>query len=322
VPREREGSPWTGLSAVYGKELADHLTSVIMNVIEWLVVLVSLGAVYMAVQQLRTVTAEDRFLFLRLFTESRDSLPISFISLVGILVPLIAIALGFDSINGEFNRRTMSRVLAQPLYRDALLFGKFLAGLTTITISLLSLFLLVFGLGLYLLGVPPSGEEVARAIGFLVAAIAYGGVWLAAAMLFSVLFRSAATAAMCAFGLWLLLTFLWPILASVLSSAIAATPESIATGQPSVFQIELQLGLARLSPNDLFQETMAAMLSPSTRALGPVFISDVLGSIPGAPLHFSQSLLLVWPQFTALIAAVIVLFAITYVTFQRQEIRA
>ncbi len=322
MPRDREGSPWTGFSAVYGKELADHLTSTIMSVIEWLVVLVSLGAVYMAVQQLRTVTAEDRFLFLRLFTESRESLPISFISLIGILIPLIAIALGFDSINGEFNRRTMSRVLAQPLYRDALLFGKFLAGLTTIAISLVALFLLVFGLGLFLLGVPPSGEEVSRAIGFLVAAIAYGGVWLAAAMLFSVLFRSAATAAMCAFGLWLLLTFLWPILANVLSAAIAATPESIATGQPSVFQIELQLGLARLSPNDLFQETMAAMLAPSTRALGPVFISDILGSIPGAPLRFGQSLLLVWPQFTALIAAVIVLFAITYVTFQRQEIRA
>ena len=293
-----------------------------MRIIEWLVILVSLGAVYMAVQQLRTVTAEDRFLFLRLFTEARESLPISFISLVGILIPLIAIALGFDSINGEFNRRTMSRVLAQPLYRDALLFGKFLAGLTTITISLVSLFLLVFGLGLLLLGVPPNGEEVLRAIGFLVAAIAYGGVWLAAAMLFSVLFRSAATAAMCAFGLWLLLTFIWPILANVLSAGIGATPESIATGQPSVFQMELQLGLARLSPNDLFQETMAAMLQPSTRALGPVFISDVLGSIPGAPLRFGQSLLLVWPQFTALVAAVIVLFAITYVTFQRQEIRA
>lgn len=317
----REGSPWTGLSAVYAKELADHLSSIRMRILEWLVILTGLAAVYTAVQQLRTVTAEDPFLFLRLFTEAREPLP-SFVALVGFLVPLVAIGLGFDAVNGEFNRRTMSRVLAQPLYRDALLFGKFLAGLTTIAISLVALFLLVFGLGLVLLGVPPNGEEVARAIGFLISAIAYGGVWLSAAMLFSVVFRSPATAAMCTIGLWLLLTILWSILVPFVVQAIAATPESIATGQQSIGQIQLQLGLSRLSPNTLFMETMVGLLSPTTRALGPVFLSDVIGAIPGTPLKFGQSLLLIWPQLTALIATVIVLFAITYVTFQRQEIRA
>ncbi len=44
----------------------------------------------------------------------------------------MAIGLGFDAVNGEHNRRTLSRILAQPIYRDALLFGKFLAGLVTL----------------------------------------------------------------------------------------------------------------------------------------------------------------------------------------------
>ena len=39
---------------------------------------------------------------------------------------------------------------------------------------------------------------MARAAGFLVVAIAYGGVWLAVAMFFSVVFRSTATSALCA----------------------------------------------------------------------------------------------------------------------------
>lgn len=318
----REGSPWTGLSAVYEKEVADHLSSTLMRILEWLVVLIGMGAVYIAVQQIKTVTAEDPFLFLRLFTASSESVPINFIGLLGYLIPLVAIGLGFDSINGEFNRRTMSRVLAQPLYRDALLFGKFLAGLTTLAISLTALFLLVVGLGLLMLGLPPSGEEVARAIGFLVASIAYGGVWLAVAMLFSVLFRSPAAAAMSSLGLWLVLTMLWPVLVRLVVQAIAATPESIVTGQLSLAQIELQLGLSRLSPNTLFTETLVAFLQPETRALGPVFMSDIIGAIPGTPLHFAQSLLLIWPQFTALIAAMFILFAVTYITFQRQEIRA
>ena len=102
----------------------DHLTSVRMRVLEWLVVLVALAALYGAIQQIKETTAEDPFLFLRLFTTSRDPLP-SFVSFISFLVPLMAIGLGFDAVNGEYNRRTLSRILAQPIYRDALLFGKF-----------------------------------------------------------------------------------------------------------------------------------------------------------------------------------------------------
>ena len=42
----------------------------------------------------------------------------------------------------------------------------------------------------------------------------------------------------------------------------------------------------------------------------------------GAPLPLSQSLLLIWPQITGLIAGLLVLFALAYVAFQRQEVRA
>src|SRR5205085_87291 len=109
---------------------------------------------------------------------------------------LVAIGLGFDLVNSEHNQRTLSRILAQPIYRDALLFGKFLGGLATIGISLVALWLLVIGLGLVLLGLPPSVEEMARALIMLGVTVVYAGVWLALAMLFSIVFRSAATAAL------------------------------------------------------------------------------------------------------------------------------
>ena len=143
----REGSPWHGLGVVIVKELSDHLSSVRMRVLEWLVVLIALAALYGAIQQIRDVTAEDPFLFLRLFTTSREPLP-SFVAFLSFLVPLIAIGMGFDAVNGEHNRRTLSRILSQPIYRDALLFGKFIAGLFTLSVSLVALWLLVIGLGL------------------------------------------------------------------------------------------------------------------------------------------------------------------------------
>ncbi len=219
----REGSAFHGLGVVTLKELSDHLTSARMRVLEWLVVLVALAAVYGAIQQIRDVTAEDPFLFLRLFTTARQPLP-SFVAFLGFLVPLMAIGLGFDAINGEHNRRTLSRILSQPIYRDALLFGKFLAGLGVIAISLLCLWLLVIGLGLIMLGVPPGAEEMARALIFLLVTIVYAGVWLALAMLFSVIFRSAATAALVTLGLWLFLSVIWPALSPAVTE-VFVSPE-------------------------------------------------------------------------------------------------
>src|SRR5260370_20993266 len=139
---QREGSAFSGLGVVMLKELSDHLTSIRMRVLEWLVVLIALAALYGAIQQIKDTTAEDPFLFLRLFTTSRDPLP-SFVSFLSFLVPLMAIGLGFDAVNGEPNRRTLSRILSQPIYRDALLFGKFLAGPVPLSVRLVTLWLLV-----------------------------------------------------------------------------------------------------------------------------------------------------------------------------------
>jgi len=128
-------------------------------------------------------------LFLNLFTTAREPLP-AFVGFLGLLVPLIGIALAFDAVNGEFNQRTISKILAQPIYRDALLFGKFLAGLGALALTLSAIWLLIIGLGLLQLGAPPDGEEVVRILWFLLVTIFYGGIWLALAMLFQSSFVS------------------------------------------------------------------------------------------------------------------------------------
>ena len=315
----RRGSPWTGLGTVVAKETADHLSSARMRILEALVFLTAIAAAYAAIRQIRATIGESPFLFLRLLTMAQDPLP-SFISLLGFLIPLVAIALAFDSINGEFNRRTLSRVLAQPIYRDALLLGKFLAGLLSLTIGLSSLWLLTIGLGLLLLGLPPSTEEMIRMLGFLVATIAYGGVWLALALLFSVIFRAPATAALAALGTWLVFSLFWSVIAPIVATLIAGPPEGVLG--PRLAFLNTQQIIDRLAPNTLYAETALALLQPATRALGPVLISQLEGAVLGSPLPVTQSFVLIWPQLTGLVAATIVIFAIAYVLFQRQEIRA
>jgi ABC-2 type transport system permease protein len=111
-------------------------------------------------------------------------------------------------------------------------------------------------------------------------------------------------------------------LAPFIAQLVAPSNTLILFGVPSVEQIMLQQDLARLSPSTLFGEAVTALLHPTTRALGLVLPSQVQGAIAGKPLPFDQSLLLVWPQITGLIAAAILLFAVSYVAFQRQEVRA
>src|SRR6201993_5369994 len=318
----REGSAFQGLGTVFVKELSDNISSVRMLVLELLVVLPPCAALYAALQDIRAPTAEDPFLLLRLFTLSRDPLP-SFVALLGFLVPLMAIGLGFDAVNSEHNRRMLSRILAQPIYRDALLMGKFLAGLATLAVSLTALWLLVIGLGLIFLGVPPGGEEIARSLVFLLVAIFYAGVWLSLAMLLSIVFRSPATAALVALGVWLFLTVLWPMLAPAIAQVFAPPdPRYAALGLETPDTGLWAQFLLRISPNDLFAEAMQAILSPQTRTLGAVFLDQLRGAIMGAPLPFGESVMIAWPQTVSLIAATIVLFVAGYVLFQRQEVRA
>src|SRR5512141_555492 len=118
---ERGGSPGTGFTSVLTKEMADHLTGARVLILEILVLLTAIGTVYTALKSINSAN-DNQFLYLKLFTTAQDPLP-AFVFFLAILVPLIAIALSFDSINGEFNRRTLSRILAQPVYRDALLLG-------------------------------------------------------------------------------------------------------------------------------------------------------------------------------------------------------
>jgi ABC-2 type transport system permease protein len=315
---QREGSPMQGLGVVTLKELSDHLTSWRMLVLEWLVGITAVVSVYVTIQQVGEVTAEDPYLLLRFFTRGT---PLPFVALLSFLVPLMSIGLGFDLVNSEHNQRTLSRVLSQPIYRDALLFGKFLAGLATISISLIALWLLLIGLGLVMLGIPPGGEEVARAFVFLLVTIAYAGVWLALALLLSIVFRSAATAALSALGLWLFLTILWPLMMPLVANILTPSGDVLAL-------LDTQQILARISPSSLFSEVVTVILDPSLRSTQQSMFAQMglmlleRGAIPGAPIPLLESLMVVWGQIVGLVAGTILLFVIGYVVFQRQEVRA
>jgi len=307
--------------AVFWKELADYFGSWRFLILFAIICLTALLATYTAgqtiVENVRGTPTE--FVFLRLFTTSGGNL-LSLISFLGFLFgPLIGIIFGFDVVNSEHSRGTLSRVLAQPVYRDSVINGKFLAGLTAVAIILLSVILIVSGWGLRTIGVAPSLEEIARIAIFFVVSLIYVGFWLGLGILFSVLFKRTITSALTTIVIWLFLAFFMTMIAGFAADQI--TPVDSQSAQDVIERnIQIESTVKRVSPTTLFSEATQTILAPTTRMIGGLLVPGEL--IGASPLSTTQSLLIVWPHLVALIALTLICFTISYVRFMRQEIRS
>jgi|SRR5689334_1549624 len=307
------------MSVVFWKELADHFSSRRFMILLAIIVLTGVWAVYASGQSIRqdAESAPAEYVFLLLLTSQSGGL-LSLASFLALLGPLVGIMLGFDSISGEYARGTLSRVLSQPIYRDSLINGKFLAGLATVATLWASILLLVIGMGVVLVGFPPNAEELWRMLIFTVIGIIYVGFWLALAMLFSLLLQRTVTAALAALALWLFLAIFAPLIAQIAASMVVPdpnTPEEVAR------QTDIAAMIGRVSPTTLYEESVQIILNPTARVLGAALQEQTQGILL-TPLALSQSLLLILPQFTTLIALVGVCFGICYIKFMRTEIRA
>ena len=174
------------------KEIADHVHSLRFIILISIIVLTCMGALYTALTNIGAAIKPDdpdgSFLFLKLFTVSDGTLP-SFVLFINFLGPLLGIALGFDAVNSEQNKGTLSRMLAQPIHRDCIINAKFVAALIIIGALLFALGLLVMGCGLIAIGIPPTPEEFWRIILFIITGIFYVAFWLNISILFSLCFR-------------------------------------------------------------------------------------------------------------------------------------
>ncbi len=307
------------MDVVFWKELADHFSSRRFMILIVLIILTGLWAIYASGQAIRQDAGDSptQFVFLLLLTSRSDAL-FSLATFLGFFGPLVGITLGFDTISGEYARGTLSRVLSQPIYRDSLINGKFLAGLATVAILWASVLLILIGLGISLLGFPPNAEELWRMLIFTLVGIIYVGFWLALALLFSLLFQRTVTAALASLALWLFLAiFVWMVGQAIAGIIVPdpSTPEQLAQ------RANIETLASRFSPSTLFAEAVHILLNPAARVFGLALESQLQGILP-TPLALGQSLLLIWPHIAILFALVGVCFGICYIKFMRAEIRA
>ncbi len=324
----------SGLVTVFWKELADNFGSKRFIILFALVLLAGVFAIYVAAGNIReavteasespfAVTEITRFIFLKLYTISGQALP-SFLTFIIFFVPIVGIALGFDAINSEKNSGTLSKLLSQPIFRDTVINGKFLAGVVTMAVMLASIIILVAAIGLIRIGVAPSPEEIIRLMAFLAVSIVYGAFWLGLAMLFSIFFQRVATSALASIAVWIFFIFFMFMIAGLIANMIAPIDQQ-STQQELLRNAEINLTAMLISPIMLFSEAMSVLLVPGARTMGQLLqLQTSAASIKMLPnpLSLSQSLLAVLPHLVSLLALTVVCFAISYIRFMREEIRS
>ena len=324
----RRAIPRAGWMVIAGKEFGDHLLSSRFYVLAIIMALAAAVPLYFLSGQIReapTGANDYPALFIALFgltpsANDQISLP-SDVGVLALVGPLLGLAFSFDAINGERANGTLPRLLSQPIHRDAVINGKFAAGLAVIALVLVVMVLGVAAFALIRLGIVPELVEVLRVVLWVLVTLTYIAVWLAFGMLLSVGIRRAATSALVGFGIWLLLSVFGGLIVSLINGFIAPL-----TSSTNVLEtIGLRETVQRLLPDTLYREASLALLSPQVTTVStPTTIGELAQAQQRVPSLFSldQSFILVWPQVVVLVGLTVACFAAAYVLFMRQEVRA
>ncbi|MBW2066053.1 MAG: ABC transporter permease [Deltaproteobacteria bacterium] len=316
-----------GLMAIFRKELSDHFSSYRFVILFALIAMVSFITSYMAGIHLRESLegiTKPKFVFLMLFTT--PGALFSMVQFVAFFGPLIGLVLGFDTINRERAHGTLIKLLTQPIYRDAVINGKFLAGVATITIMLVAIVLVITGFGLMLLGVVPGIEEIWRLIIYVIISIFYISFWLGVSILFSIFFRSIATSALASVALWIFLSFFVSLGASVLADTFIPVDQKSGASQMDIIRnARLKEDISMVSPMVLYSDASKTIIDPMRKTTSSIILMGPMEQLSASrfqnPLSLGQSIYVIYPHLLALIAVTLICFVISYTVFMLQEIR-
>lgn len=174
----------------------------------------------------------------RLGLSGFDITLVSLTSLVIYLVPLIALTLGYDTIVGEMEGKTMELMLTMPVSRGEIYLGKFLglaAGLSTSIV-------VGFGTAGLLIASRVGGAALGPYLIFILTSVLLGLCFLSLAMFLSALLDQRAKAIGWATFLWFFFVLVFDLL---LISVLVGTEGRI---DPEIFPLMLYL-----NPTDVFR---------------------------------------------------------------------
>jgi len=315
-----------GTLTVATKELRDQFGSKRFLILFGFMVLLSALAAYQGVDYIKNDTDAS---FNYIFSGARMSF--SFNQIMVLFGPILGMALGFDAINKERTTGTLSVLLGQPIYRDSVVNGKFLAGAAALAILSTGTIAVMCGITIPLLGFGPTLAELSKILVLATVTVVYLVFWLSLGMLFSVVAKKTSTSILFSIATWMFFAIVLSILASAVAGALVPMPSSDvivsdSEGGPRFQMTEefrdammrrstIQSTILRISPTEIYEN----------------IINDVLGVVGGFggmdPQGFQRTMTLTealaanWANIAVLTVGLVVCFAASYMMFLRSEIR-
>jgi len=316
-----------GTMTVAMKEMKDQFGSKRFLILFSFIVLLSALSAYQGVDYIKNNTEAT---FVYIFSGSMMSF--SFIQIMVIFGPILGMALGFDAVNKERATGTLSMLLGQPIYRDSVINGKFLAGAVSLTTIGIGTIAITVGLSIPMLGYGPTMTEALKIVTLTLLTVLYLVFWLSLGMLFSVIAKKTSTSILASIGTWMFFSIVLSILANAVASALVPLPGGgfpmggQGGGQGGGFQItdefreamtkrfQLTNSINRISPTELFEDTAQAIIGVTSG-----FGRMSQGFTRVMPL--GEALIANWANIALLVVGLIICFAASYMLFLRIEIR-
>jgi ABC-2 type transport system permease protein len=316
-----------GTFTVAAKELRDQFGSKRFLILFGLVLLISTLSAYQGVDFIRE---NEEAGFVNIFSETQFGF--SFIQLMVFLGPLLGLALGFDAINKERANGTLSILLGQPIFRDSVINGKFLAGaaaLATVTVGTVGI---MSGLAIPMLGFGPTMAEASKILSLTLLTVAYLVFWLSLGILYSVLAKRTSTSIMASIATWLTFSIVIGILASVIAGMMVPLPgegirmpdqegkEGIRMSPEFMEAMQqraaVQSNIERISPTNLYEEAATDILGVAGGFMRGMGFQEFQRT-----LTLTEALAANWANVATLVVGLIICFSASYMMFLRSEIR-
>jgi len=319
-----------GTFTVAAKELRDQFGSKRFLILFAVVLLLSTLTAYQGVDFIRN---NENAGFVNIF--SGGQFGFSFIQIMVFFGPLLGLALGFDAINKERANGTLSILMGQPIYRDSVINGKFLAGAAALSTLAVGTIGILSGLAIPMLGFGPTLGEVTKILALALLTIVYLVFWLSLGILYSVLTKRTNTSIMASIATWLIFSIIISILASVVASSMVPLPGGgFRTGVHGGLG---GLGELRMSPEFMEAMEKRSALQSNIEKISPTNLyeeaaTDILGVAGGfmrgmgfqefqRTLTLTEALAANWANIATLVVGLIICFSASYMRFLRSEIR-
>ena len=247
-------------------------------------------------------------------SESLSSMITNF-SLVG---GVLALTISYDMINGERLSGTLKTLLSYPIYRDKVVYGKYLGGLGAVFAVTSVTFLAGMGIFIGFSGLTMTIDTVTRLVVYFLISLVYMAIFLAVGLLLSIAMPQPSTSLLASMIVWLASIQLIPNLGYAIAQVFSPVRMRFTEGGPGFttgagFET-IRAVISAFSPSQAYEQIVNGLLTTNRMQFSGGQISTI--SIGVGQALASNATLIIY-----LAGLMIAIFAAAYVLFMRQEIR-